>query len=431
MRHLGRLFFPAWAGMLAILFIAPLIRAESFTITSTPSGANVEIDGVPVGTTPFHADYPGGYFHATKTVFGTRLGHAMTARIYKDGYTIQEITLTEGPMEWESLNGRTHRRYWLLKASQIPVTLQPVATVFNAPAHVASMHETKAVLREEMPVESVVEQASPAVVELLGIEGSGTGFFISSGGVIATNHHVVEGNPTVVVRFASGAKVLGQVVYTDTQQDLALVKVEGQNFPHLPLADVVDIRPGQTVIAIGNPAQGMHNTVTKGIVSAVGKRNDLGKGTWVQTDTAINPGNSGGPLLNTQGEVVGINTKKPLTAYGTFDSNDVPLEGIGYALSSSDLEKLLERLYPTRNENETSTTVPPSGTGSVSVMSESMGAEIYIDGKFVGQTPSTIPLTTGTHRVVVKLTGRRDWERELEVMKDSQLTLHPVMERAQ
>jgi serine protease Do len=431
MRTLGGVFFPALAVVVAILVLSPRISAESFSITSTPSGATVEIDGVPVGTTPFHANYPGGYFHATKTVFGTRLGHSMIARLYKDGYTVQEITLTEGPMEWESLNGKTHRRYWLLKASQVPVTLQPVATVFNAPARVASMHETRAVLHEELPVESVVEQSSPAVVELLGIEGSGTGFFISSSGVIATNHHVVEGNPTVVVRFANGTKLLGHVVYTDTQQDLALVKVEGQNFPHLPLADLVDIRAGQTVVAIGNPAQGMQNTVTKGIVSAVGKRNDLGKGTWVQTDTAINPGNSGGPLLNTHGEVVGINTKKPLTAYGTLDSNDVPLQGIGFALSSADLQQLLERLYPTRNENETSAAVAPSGTGTVSVLSESSGAEIYIDGKFVGQTPSTIPLTTGAHRVVVKLAGKQDWERELEVMKDSQLTLHPVMERAQ
>jgi len=334
-------------------------------------------------------------------------------------------------MEWVSLNGKTHGRYWLLKASHVPVTLQPLSTVFNGVPHASSMRETKAVLREELPVESVVEQASPAVVELAGIEGWGTGFFISSTGVIATNHHVVVGNPSIVVRFANGTKILGQVVYTDTQRDLALVKVEGQGYPHLPLAELADIHPGQTVIAIGNPAHGMHNSVTKGIVSAVGAKPDEGYGTWVQTDAAINPGNSGGPLLNTHGEVVGINTRKEFTELGTSEPDDRQLQGIGYALSSADLLQLLGRLYPIGNDNGTSTAVMPSGTGTVSVSSDSVGAEVYIDGKFVGQTPSTIPLTAGTHRIVVKLTGKQDWERNLEVMKDSQLTVHPVMERAQ
>lgn len=421
----------AMLSLATLLAFAPRSRAESLNITSVPSGANVEINGVLVGTTPFHADYPGGFFHRTKTVFGTRLEHAMVARIYKDGYTVQEVTLTEGPNEWVSLNGKNHGRYWLLKAAQIPVTLQLVSTVFNAPPRGASVGGTKMISRVELPVENIVEVASPAVVELRGIEGSGTGFLISSTGVIATNHHVVAGNSSIVVHFANGTEILGRVVYTDPQQDLALVKVEGQGFPYLPLADLSNIRPGQTVIAIGNPARGMKNSVTRGIVSAVGKKLDEGKGTWVQTDTAINPGNSGGPLLNTQGEVVGINTRKELTEHGTTDPNDRPLQGIGYALSSADLLQLLERLFPSGNTNGTSTPILPFGTGSVSVLYDSPGAEIYIDGKFVGQTPSTIPLVSGTHQVVVKLKGKKDWERELEVIKDSQLTLHPVLEQAQ
>ncbi len=96
MRNLARIVLPAFAGLLAAL--APA-RAESFNITSAPSGANVEIDGALVGTTPFHTDYPGGYFHKTHTAFGARLEHAMTLRISKDGYATQQITITDGPYE--------------------------------------------------------------------------------------------------------------------------------------------------------------------------------------------------------------------------------------------------------------------------------------------------------------------------------------------
>src|SRR5579863_174981 len=103
MRKLACIVLPAFAGLLAML--AP-VRAESFNITSAPSGANVEIDGALVGTTPFHTDYPGGYFHKTHTVFGARLEHAMTLRISKDGYAAQQIIITDGPFEWLSVNGK-------------------------------------------------------------------------------------------------------------------------------------------------------------------------------------------------------------------------------------------------------------------------------------------------------------------------------------
>ena len=85
MRKLGRFCFPALAGISAIFVLAPQGRAETLNITSAPAGANVEIDGALVGTTPFHTDYPGGYFHKTHTVFGARLEHAMTLRVSRTG----------------------------------------------------------------------------------------------------------------------------------------------------------------------------------------------------------------------------------------------------------------------------------------------------------------------------------------------------------
>src|SRR5215470_8293771 len=105
--------------------------AEKLRITSNPTGATVEIDGVAAGTTPFEKDYPGGYFHKTRTVLGKRLEHPMVARISFTGYTTKELVLTEGPMEWVSLNGRDRGAYWLLKSNHFNVDLQPVSEAFT------------------------------------------------------------------------------------------------------------------------------------------------------------------------------------------------------------------------------------------------------------------------------------------------------------
>jgi serine protease Do len=414
--------------VLGIALISPRAHAETLTITSSPSGATVEIDGVVVGKTPCQVKFPKGYFHKTKTVFGERLEHPMVARVYKDGYTVQEIKLTEGPFEWVALNGTDHGRYWLLKTNNVPLVLEVVSTVFNSPTRMALAAETSGLSRKELPIENIIDLASPAVVELHDSEGWGTGFLITSTGVIATNHHVVAGNGSIIVGFANGAQLLGKVVYTDLKTDLALVKVEGQGFAHLQLAELSEVHVGETVVAIGNPAQGMQNTVTKGIVSAVGRKPDAGNGTWIQTDAAINPGNSGGPLLNTRGEVIGINTQKEFTEHGTNAVDDRPLQGIGFALSSSDLLQILQRFYPNEGSSAPALSTGTTGTGSVTISCESPDAEIYVDGKFVGQTPSTIPLTTGTHHVLIKATNKKEWERNLEVVKDSQLSLRPVLE---
>jgi serine protease Do len=400
---------------------APRARAETLTITSTPSGATVEIDGVVVGTTPYKVKYPGGYFHKPHSVFASRLQHAITIRIYKDGYTEREMKITEGPFEWTALNGQNHGRYWLIKSAEVTATLEAVTTVYHGSPRLARTSAVASGSRHELPIETLVEISSSAVVEIQSMEGRGSGFFISEDGVIATNHHVVEGHPTVVVRVQDGSKLLGKVVYTDKKTDLAIVKVEGKGFPRLALAEIASVHPGETVVAIGNPAMGMANTVTKGIVSAIGPFPEAGKGTWIQTDAAINPGNSGGPLLNTQAEVIGLNTLKAVQSSG-----GVALEGIGFALSSRDLIQVLQRVYPS-SESPTQMTAP-DGTGSVAISSEEKNAEIFVDNRFVGETPSTITLSVGPHQIVVKVPGKRDWVRELEVMKDSQLTLHPVLE---
>jgi hypothetical protein len=114
-----------WASLAALVFFmaAPRAHADTLTITSTPAGATVELDGIAVGVTPYRANFPGGYFHKTHSVFGARLNHAMTLRVTKDGYVMQQMNITEGPMDWVALTGRHDGTYFLLKSNHIEVTL--------------------------------------------------------------------------------------------------------------------------------------------------------------------------------------------------------------------------------------------------------------------------------------------------------------------
>jgi PEGA domain len=211
--------------LLVSSLLAARSHAETLTITSTPPGATVEMDGVIVGTTPFTTDFPGGYFHKPHTVFGSRLNHALTAEVSMGGYLTRRVTLTDGPFEWIAVNGRQRGNYFLLKSSRFDINLDSVAV-----------------------------QRAPA---------------------------------------------------------------------------------------------------------------------------------------------------------GTI-GHDGPLAPASTSSLRVDRDKL-----------------PPGG--SVMIASDPSGADIYIDGKFVGQAPSTIDLPAGSHHIEVKSAGKLPWARDLEVLKDSQLTLHPVL----
>jgi serine protease Do len=145
----------------------------------------------------------------------------------------------------------------------------------------------------------------------------GSGFFVTTDGIVVTNRHVVDfPNATFTVLTSDGKKYGAKVLGTDPVLDLAFLKVDGGgNFPVLSFDDSDKLVPGQTVIAIGNALDQFRNTVTKGIVSGLNRRIEAGDQSGsevieeaIQTDAAINPGNSGGPLLDLQGNVVGINT---------------------------------------------------------------------------------------------------------------------------
>lgn len=160
----------------------------------------------------------------------------------------------------------------------------------------------------ERVVVNVARKVSPEVVSVRREGGFGSGVIVQPDGVILTNAHVVGDMPEVEVGLADGRKLQGRVLGRDPTVDVAVVRVDAKNLPTAPLGDSDGLVPGQTAIAIGNPL-GLERTVTQGVVSAVNRSpRGFGLDGLIQTDAAISPGNSGGPLLNSSGEVIGINT---------------------------------------------------------------------------------------------------------------------------
>jgi len=232
-----------------------------------------------------------------------------------------------------------------------PVLMESTPTPPLAPSVViapdlVSMEET---------LVSIYERVNPGVVAIRVLTASGpglgSGFVIDNDGHILTNYHVIEGNTDLEIDFPSGIKIRGEVVGTDTDSDLAVIKVEvpPEELHPLTLGDSAGIHVGQTVVAIGNPF-GLSGTMTVGIISASGRtlqsmREAPGGGLFtagdiIQTDAAINPGNSGGPLLDLNGVVIGVN--RAIRTFN-FTTGEEPLNsGVGFAIAIN----LVKRVTP-------------------------------------------------------------------------------------
>src|SRR6516165_6308779 len=170
--------------------------------------------------------------------------------------------------------------------------------------------------------------------------GIGSGVIISPDGYIVTNNHVIDGATEIRVTLSDRRILKAKLVGADPLTDLAVIKVDANDLPNIPMGNSAELKPGQTVLAFGNPF-GMRFTVTRGIVSALNRPNpysdDARKpGQFIQTDAAINPGNSGGPLVDARGEVVGINTFL-ISPSGTFS-------GMGFAIPTQIVNPVVQSL---------------------------------------------------------------------------------------
>ena len=209
-----------------------------------------------------------------------------------------------------------------------PGTITPSGTQTPQGTNVSSV-----TIDESSAVITAVQRALPAVVKIAstaeglfgGQSGIGTGFIFDSNGWILTNRHVVDGASKLTVVLNDSRQLDGTVYGIDTLTDLAIVKVDATGLPTIALGSSDALKPGQLAIAIGNPLGEFENTVTTGIISGLGRQIVAGNGTQtsserlnnlIQTDAAINPGNSGGPLLDSAGQVIGINTAVNQDAQG-------------------------------------------------------------------------------------------------------------------
>ena len=241
-------------------------------------------------------------------------------------------------------------------------------------------------------------------------EGMGSGFIINNDGYILTNYHVIDGAKEVTVTLSDGREVKASVVNYDSDQDVAMIKLnEDIEVPGVvELGDSDALQPGEEVLAIGNPlSKELSSTLTKGIVSALNRSVETKTGVstnLIQTDTAINSGNSGGPLINTKGEVIGINTLKASDG----------AEGIGFAIPINDVKDKIDSLSK-----------PILNLGvSIRVIDESMAKQLNMEeGLYIVEVNEFSPAETAGLKggdLIVKADGTRiKTFEELQEIKNS------------
>ena len=237
----------------------------------------------------------------------------------------------------------TYGAFTLVPRSTAPATRQQVAAQTDN-AQVVSLTQSQAIVR-------VAQAVKPSVVTItttgsanvgpytVPSSGAGSGFIVSSDGLIVTNNHVITGTDTLLVTFSDNRQLKATVVKTDTVHDLALIRVTATGLIPVTLGDSGTIQVGQLAIAIGSPLGTFTDSVTQGIVSGVNRSISVGDRNanvsenlsgLIQTDAAINPGNSGGPLLDSNGSVIGIITASASNA-----------QGMGFAIPINQAKQLI------------------------------------------------------------------------------------------
>lgn len=257
-------------------------------------------------------------------------------------YTLMQSKQDKNTSFYDEFQTATNTRYAALDAANMqPVDLTKAAeSSLNSVVHIMSVQRSKVKTIQGQP--DIFDfffgdgRGREQQVQTPEQRGFGSGVIISKDGYIATNNHVIDGADEISVKLHDGREMKGRVIGADPTTDLALVKIEGDDFPAIPVGDSDRLKVGEWVLAVGNPFN-LGSTVTAGIVSA--KTRGLGANgveSFIQTDAAINQGNSGGALVNAKGELVGINAMlvSPTGAYS----------GYGFAIPASIMKKVVADL---------------------------------------------------------------------------------------
>lgn len=235
----------------------------------------------------------------------------------------------------------------IVTATSVP----PTPTIAPMPTPTLAATVTPPGPRDQTPQE-IYRRVGPAVVTVVNFYAQGnqrgtaygTGIVVDRRGYIVTNNHVIEGQRQLAVIFSDGAKHDAQLVGSDRSTDLAVLKVEANPLAVATFGDSSKLEPGQTVVAIGSALGEFTNTVTTGIISGLHRQlppqNNIRLEGLIQTDAAINPGNSGGPLLNLQGQVIGINT----AVVRQSGSGSNTAEGLGFAIPANLAKAISEQI---------------------------------------------------------------------------------------
>ena len=262
------------------------------------------------------------------------------------GVTAYVVSQNNQPKEsktfYESFNTMPLTRAVAMDSNSMqPVDLTKAAeSSLNSVVHIVATQRSKVQTVQQMP--DIFDyffgdgRGRQRQIETPEQKGFGSGVIISKDGYIVTNNHVIDGADEISVKLQDSRELKGRVIGTDPTTDLALVKIEGDDFPAIPVGDSDKLKVGEWVLAVGNPFN-LGSTVTAGVVSA--KSRGLGANqveSFIQTDAAINQGNSGGALVNARGELVGINAMlfSPTGAYS----------GYGFAIPTSIMTKVVTDL---------------------------------------------------------------------------------------
>jgi len=220
--------------------------------------------------------------------------------------------------------------------------LEPLAQISRGFALISEANRSSVVYIDALSTATIDDRVRELLeendVQIPPSRGTGSGVIFDAAGFIVTNNHVVADSDVVRVTLADGRKIRAEVVGTDPKTDLAVVRINAENLQPARFGNSDEVKVGHLVLAIGSPFR-LGHSVTHGIISAIGRSDvevNIDYQDWLQTDAAINPGNSGGPLINTKGEVIGLNT-----AIATESGAN---QGVAFAIPSNTIKRIVEKL---------------------------------------------------------------------------------------